>query len=81
MASRLQTDPMTDYVQAPFGIFELRAGRPPVLHGRDGATQYFGPCGHDYTTKEVREWPRLTPKWKFISEQEARELLTPDQGD
>lgn len=66
---------MTDYVQAPFGIFELRPGRPPVLHQK-GTTSYYGPTGHDYTTEEVRAWTAYSPKWNYISAQEAKELIS-----
>lgn len=73
---------MTDYVQAPFGVFELCKGRPPVLYEGGKRLEYneWGINAHDYTTAEVRQWAECSSKWKFISEQEARKLLTPTQG-
>lgn len=64
----------TKWVRAPFGVFELRPGRPAVLHNGRGAFAYRGVPGHDYSVEEIRGWADLG-EWHYITADEAAEWL------
>lgn len=59
------------FVNCPFGVFELRWRRKPILHEPQGRTSK-----HDYLTDEVlnhARWPE--DGWKVVDESEARRII------
>lgn len=65
----------TNWVVCPFGLFELRPSKTPLLHSQKGVEK-FGKTGHDYTTTEIRGWAHYCVRWRYASNEYARVILS-----
>lgn len=64
------------YVRCPFGVFELRWRRKPILHRPAGRIE------HDYPTSEVLNYAyRSEEGWRVIDAAEARRIMEAWKGD
>jgi hypothetical protein len=62
------------FVACPFGVFELRWRRKPILHEPQGTTSK-----HDYRTDEVLNYARWPEDgWRVVTREEA-EKITAEQ--
>jgi hypothetical protein len=60
------------FVRCPFGVFECRWRRKPILHTPEGSDSR-----HDYRTDEVLIYARSPEEgWQVVAEAEARRLIS-----